>query len=216
MELGIFGFIFSLAWLLARPSADQLFLKWRGGFKAWLWGMLYSVGLRVGIALLLLLVAAPFIAYERITTGDASRTQEVMKGMRPDVEAIIEPKALEDPLYLIVSVTFVSFIVAGLREELWRAGMMAGLAGLAPTVFAGKRGQVFAVLFAAVIFGIGHFPQGIGAVFLTGALGVGLGLIIVRHQSIWEATLAHGFFDATSFVLLAALSKYAPEALKAL
>lgn len=213
-ELAVFGTIFVVACLFTRPNARELFLKWKDGFKAVLWGVAYSVILRVAIALVLFAVIFPVAVYERATKGDKADVKKTMEGLRPDVSAVVAPEALEQPAYLLVMMTFVSFVVAGLREELWRAGMIAGLAGLSPKLFAGKRGQIFAVMIAAIIFGLGHFAQGIGGVFLTGALGIGLGLIIVRHQSIWQATLAHGFFDATSFALLAALSKFAPEALK--
>lgn len=213
-ELAIFAVVFIVACLFTRPRARELFLNWTGGFKAVALAVVYSVLLRIAIAVVLMIVALPLVAYERVSKGEGADPKKVMEGFRPDVEAIISPEALEDPVYLGLTLTFVSFIVAGLREELWRAGMMAGLAGLAPSLFSSKRGQVAAVLVAAVIFGIGHLAQGLGAVFMTGVLGIGLGLIIVRHQSIWQATLAHGFFDATSFALLAALSKFAPDALK--
>jgi membrane protease YdiL (CAAX protease family) len=126
----------------------------------------------------------------------------------------VNAEALKDPLYVLFAVSVVSFGVAGFREELWRVGMMAGFAGLAPAIFATRRGQLIAVVVAAVIFGIGHTPQGIGGVVLTAVLGLALGCIIVRHQSIWEAVLAHGFFDATTFVGLYVVVKYFPEALR--
>ena len=71
-----------------------------------------------------------------------------------------------------------------------------------------------AVAIAAVIFGLGHLPQGWGGVAMTGALGLGLGWIIVRHQSAREAIFAHGFFDATTFAALYLVIKYFPDALK--
>jgi membrane protease YdiL (CAAX protease family) len=37
---------------------------------------------------------------------------------------------------------------------------------------------------------------------LTGVLGVGLGWILLAHRSLWVAVVAHGFFDATSLLLL--------------
>jgi membrane protease YdiL (CAAX protease family) len=40
------------------------------------------------------------------------------------------------------------------------------------------------------------------AAFMAGLLGLGLGLIMVLHRSIWPAVLAHGFFDATSMALI--------------
>ena len=59
------------------------------------------------------------------------------------------------------------------------------------------------VVIVALIFGIGHLPQGIMGVLLTSVLGVGLGFLQIWHKSIWEATMAHGFFNATSFLLMA-------------
>lgn len=37
---------------------------------------------------------------------------------------------------------------------------------------------------------------------MTAVLGFLLGMIMVLHQSIWPAVIAHGFFDATSMALL--------------
>jgi membrane protease YdiL (CAAX protease family) len=73
-----------------------------------------------------------------------------------------------------------------------------------------------AVLLAAVVFGFGHLPQGWGGVYVTGLLGTALGWIMVRHDSIWEAVLAHGFFDASTFAFLYLLANYFPASLKGL
>lgn len=208
-ELLFFAAIFLIAWIFSRANGQQLFLKWRDGFMPLLWGMLLSVALRVGIAIAIFAVAAPIIAFKGKDTAEKN-----FETLRPKIEAVITTKALDDPTYLILTLTLVSFVVAGLREELWRAGMIAGLAGLAPSLFSSRRGQYCAVLLAAVIFGIGHTPQGIGAVALTGLLGIGLGSIMVWRQSIWEAVLAHGFFDATTFALLWLIQKVNPELLK--
>jgi membrane protease YdiL (CAAX protease family) len=70
-----------------------------------------------------------------------------------------------------------------------------------------------AVTIAALVFGLGHLPQGWGGVAVTAAMGLGLGLIMVLHRSIWEAVLAHGFFNATTFGLLYLLAKFFPEQL---
>jgi membrane protease YdiL (CAAX protease family) len=107
-----------------------------------------------------------------------------------------------DPVYLGLVFTLVSFVVAGLREELWRAGVLAGLGTLFPRQFGGLAGRFVAVAAAAVIFGLGHLPQGWGGVVVTAGLGLGLGTVMVLHRSIWEAVFAHGFFNATSFALL--------------
>ena len=102
----------------------------------------------------------------------------------------------------------ISFVVAGFREELWRAGVMASLKGLWPERFATRKGQYRAVLIAAVVFGLGHLPQGAAGAVVTGFLGLGLGVMIIRYQSMWEAVLAHGFFNATTFLALYYLSQH--------
>ncbi|MDB6109069.1 MAG: Abortive infection protein, partial [Pedosphaera sp.] len=66
---------------------------------------------------------------------------------------------------------------------------------------------------AAVIFGLGHTAQGWSGVAITAFLGLGLGAIMLRHRSIWEAVIAHGFFDAGTFALLYCIAKFHPELL---
>jgi len=204
-EMVFFVSIFALALVFSRARAKELFLEWRGGFRPIFWGGVYSIGLRLGVMILMAILLAPVIA----TKGTKS-----VEGMRPKIEKVIDMEAIKDPAYLIFTLTVVSFVVAGLREELWRAAMIAGLTGMAPGIFASKRGQYGAVLIAGVIFGLGHLPQGWGGVFLTSLLGFGLGGIMVWRKSIWEAAIAHGFFDATSFAALFLVAKYAPWALR--
>jgi uncharacterized protein len=175
-----------------------------------LWGMLYSVLLRVAIVIVASVVLVPYLA---LKGGDTAKSVEKF---RPKIESVVDSEALKNPLYLLLTLTGVSFVVAGFREELWRAGVLAGLIGLAPSLFSGRKGQVFAVAIAAAVFGLGHLPQGAGGVFLTGALGFGLGLIIVWRRSVWEAVLAHGFFDATTFAGLYLIVRFFPEALRGL
>jgi membrane protease YdiL (CAAX protease family) len=206
IELGMFLAVFAIAWLFSRVRRDELFFKWRGGVRPILWGIVYSIGLRVAVMILGALVALPIYAI---------KGEKAIEDLRPKTESVINTSALKDPVYVVVAITVVSFGMAGFREELWRVGMMAGLAGLAPAFFRSRRGQFVAVAIAAVIFGIGHAPQGWGGVVITATLGLGLGWIIVRHQSIWEAVMAHGFLDATTFAALYIVIKFAPEALKA-
>jgi membrane protease YdiL (CAAX protease family) len=209
VQLVVFGIIFAVALLFSRASVDELRLRWRGGFMPVLWGGAHSILLRVAIAIAVMIIILPMAALK----GEEA-VKEKVNDLRPKVETLIEPKAMNDPFYFATILSVVSFVVAGLREELWRAGMLAGLAALFPSLFASRKGQFFAVIVAAVVFGFGHLPQGAGAVALTGLLGVGLGLIMVWHRSIWEAVIAHGFFDATSFALLWILTKVDPNLLK--
>lgn len=200
-----FALVFALAWMFSRARREELFLNWRGGIRPIVWGIVYSVLLRIVIAMLMMAVFIPIYW---------KKGPKAIEELRPKTEATVNMQAMKDPLYVAFAVTVVSFVMAGLREELWRAGMLAGLAGIAPSVFGTRKGQYFAVAIAAVIFGLGHLPQGAGGVAVTAALGFGLGWIMVRHQSASEAILAHGFFDASTFAMLYLIFNYYPEALK--
>jgi membrane protease YdiL (CAAX protease family) len=207
LQLAAFAVVFLLAWLFSRARRDELLLRWRGRVEPLAWGIIYSVLLRVVITMLMMLVLVPIYL---------KKGPKAIEEMRPKTEATVNMKAMKDPLYVAFAVTVVSFVMAGFTEELWRAGMLAGLAGIAPNLFGTPKGKYWAVAIAAVIFGFGHLPQGLGGVGVTAALGLGLGLIMVRHQSAWEAILAHGFFDASTFAALYVVVNYFPESLKGL
>jgi membrane protease YdiL (CAAX protease family) len=207
LEIGGFAAVFAIAWLFSRARRDELFLRWRGKLEPIVWGIVYSVLLRVVIAVVMIAVLAPLYL---------KKGEKAIEQFRPKTEATVNIQAMKDPLYVAFAVTVVSFVMAGFREELWRAGMLAGMAGVAPAIFGTRRGQYFAVIIAALVFGLGHLPQGWGGVAVTAGLGFGLGCIMVRHQSAWEAILAHGFFDATTFALLHVVATYFPDALKGL
>jgi len=200
MELLSFGFVFGLAWMASRASRDDLLLRWRGNVHPVLLGVAYSVGLRVALGLGTVLVAAALLA-TRVMTIDS--LQDFYMKNRPGIENAVDVAALRDnPAYFWLTLTVVSFAVAGLREELWRASFLAGMKALWPRQFGSAAGRVCAVCVAAVIFGLAHLSMGVMAAFFAGLLGLGLGLIMVFHRSIWPAVLAHGFFDATSMALL--------------
>jgi membrane protease YdiL (CAAX protease family) len=208
MELIVFGAVFAVAWLASRASSGQLLLAKRLRWLDIPLSIAYSLGLRLGVAVVGALIAAVLIG-SRVLTPD--QLEDFVMANRPDVEALVDVSALkENPVYLAVNATVVSFIVAGFREELWRAGVLAGFCALWPARFGSAKGQVVAVGMAAILFGFGHFSQGALAVFLTAVLGFLLGLIMVYHKSIWPAVLAHGAFNATSFVILPWVAKYIP------
>jgi len=195
-EVGLFGLVFGLAWLCSRAGPAQLMLCWRGGFRPVTRGLIYSVALRLAIGIGLLIVVV-------LLQGFGLIDKHSVEAMRPRFEAIVDPGALHSPIYLIVVLTLISFVVAGLREELWRAGMFAAMRELLPNRTASKWGSALAMAVIALVFGAGHLPQGVMGMVLTAFLGFGLGWIMLRHDSIWEAVIAHGFFDATTFLLLA-------------
>jgi membrane protease YdiL (CAAX protease family) len=200
LELLTFGVLFLGAWLVSRASRDELLLRWRPGWWVVPLGIGYSVALRLG-----LLIVVVFVSVVLVVTNTLSpdQLQHTVKANQPDVGTLVDVPALRhNPAYLWLSMTLVSFVVAGLREELWRSGFLAGLRGLWPGAFGSTRGQFLGISVAAVLFGLGHLGQGALAAVMTGLLGLGLGAIMVLHRSIWPAVLAHGMFDATSFALL--------------
>jgi membrane protease YdiL (CAAX protease family) len=195
-----FGVVLALACWVSRASFNELLLPWRGKFLPVLLGVGYSVALRVAVGIAAALVALVLVA-TRITSLDS--LQNFAQKNRPAVENAVDVSALRDnPAYFWLTLTLVSFVVAGLREELWRSSFLAGMKGVWPRQFGSTLGQVGAVCICAVIFGLGHMSMGILAVCMAGLLGLGLGCIMVFHRSVWPAVLAHGFFDATSMALI--------------
>lgn len=197
-NLGVFLLLFLFAVFAGRPTARELHALPLPGLRTWLLGAGYSVALRLGIAVLAL--AALLVAAAVLTLKGGSL--DSLTAARPQVENVLDPRALRDPAYFVVSITWVSFVVAGLREELWRAVVFAGLLRWRPHWNDSQRGRFLVIGLAAAIFGLGHLPQGWAGVGLTALLGAGLGAILLFHRSLWMAVLAHGFFDATSFVFL--------------
>jgi len=101
-------------------------------------------------------------------------------------------------------------VVAGLREEIWRAGTLAAMKALWPTIFTDRDGQIAAVAVIAIVFGMAHLAMGLLAAALAILLGFFLGVIMVVHRSIWPAVFAHGFFDAATFAMLPSLHHLQP------
>lgn len=199
-QLAIFGIFLAVAWWASKASRDDLLLRWRGGIWPVPLGIGYSVALRMAVGILAGIVVAVLLVAGGFTLESL---QEYVMAHRPDVESVVDVPAMRrEPLYFWLTLTLVSFVVAGLREELWRAGVLAGLRVLWPRAFGSRLGQIAGVAVAAVIFGFGHLGQGVLAVGLTAVLGFGLGAIMVWHRSIWPAVIAHGMFNATSLALI--------------
>ena len=205
LELAVFSLVFALALRFSRANPAALLFTWRGGCRPILLGLAYSVGLRIAIA-----VGMVFAFIVLLLAGGTA--EGVAGSIRPKTEVLFDPQSLaNDPIYYWLMLTLVSFIMAGLREELWRSGMFAALAALYPKGFGRWPGKLAAIAFVALIFGLGHLPQGAAGVGVTLVLGLGLGAIMLGHRSIWEAVVAHGSLDATSFVLLHWLVTHYPH-----
>jgi len=204
LELLAFGVIFALAWLASRASMDDLRLRWRNHVMPVLLGAGYSVALRMVVGIVAVIVGVILVVslvLTHVTTLDGLKNY--VETHRPAVENAVDVSALRNnPMYYWLTLTLVSFVLAGVREELWRASFLAGMKGVWPRQFSSGKGQVYAVLVCAIVFGLGHVSMGILAASMATVLGVGLGLIMVFHDSIWPAVFAHGFFDATSMALI--------------
>lgn len=200
MELLVFGLVFGLACCASRATRDDLRLRWRGKFTPVLLGAGYSLALRLAIAIFVM-IAGMAVMLTHLMTPDSYHV--FIQTHRPDVDTLVDVTAMSNnPAYYWLTLTVVSFVVAGLREELWRGAFLAGLKALWPQTFGSRAGQVGAVFITATFFGFAHLPMGLIAVGIAGLLGTGLGLIMVFHRSIWPAVIAHGFFDMASLAML--------------
>ncbi len=206
MELGLFCGVFVLVAWLSRLRGAELWLR-RPGWWVLPRAAAWSVGLRISVGVVLGLALG---AWQALTQSPI----ESLEGLRPKVEAMVDVAALEDPVYFALMLTLVSFVLAGLREELWRAGMVALLGRVMPCWFGGRRGAWLALIPVAVLFGLAHAPQGPFGMAATTVLGLGLGAVLLFHRSLWDAVLAHGFFNATTFVMLPWLARQMPDLLK--
>lgn len=200
LELILFGVIMRLAFYLSRPTPDDLLLRWRERFRPIYTGVGYSIGLRFLVSfflkLLFVLLIASGVMY-------SYQIYDIAAAQNSGLNHIVSTGALRSsPMYFWISLVFTSFVMAGLREELWRAAFLWGLKALWPEKFSSRTGQIAAVTVAAVIFGFGHTTQSPLAVLQAGLMGFGFGLIMVYHRSIWPAVIAHGLFDATSMVII--------------
>ena len=200
IEILVFGSVFGLACWISKATRDDLLLRWRGMLKpVWL-GIGYSVAVRIAIGVLVF-AASLFLLATRVVTLDSLQKYTVTH--KPDPTTVVDLSALsKDPEYYWLTITLASFVVAGLREELWRSAFLAGLRSLWPQIFSSRGGQVGAVFIAAVLFGSAHLSQGAMGAAVAGLIGVALGLIMVFHRSIWPAVIAHGCFDAATFAML--------------
>jgi membrane protease YdiL (CAAX protease family) len=209
-EIGVFGVIFGLAWLASRASAEDLLLKWRQGWWTIPLGVGYSIVLRIAVAITLSLVIATLLLTGLLPRESLS--QFSAQG-RTAVERIVDVSAMQhNRAYFWLTITVASFVVAGVREELWRSGTLAAMRALWPKLFEGRSGQIAAVALIAIVFGFAHLTLGLLPAGMAIVLGFLLGIIMVVHRSIWPAVIAHGLFDATSFALIPAALQHLQRA----
>ena len=198
LQLAIILFFFGAGWLFSRATKNELWLHWRTGVAPLWQGALYSIGLRF-LPVLPLIVAAVVLT---MLGHKPEALSDWVNANHPQTEGIGDSVRAGSVLYKALMLTFFSFIVAGFGEELWRVATMRGLIEIAPRALSPFAKNAIAVVFSAVVFGIGHWYQGIFGVGLTTLIGIALGAITLYHRSVWPAIIAHGFFDASSFLMV--------------
>jgi membrane protease YdiL (CAAX protease family) len=202
----LFSAVCAAAWLFSRATASQWRLRWKGGLGPIWRGFLYSILVRVALAVITMLVALLLKASHQPET-------QIRSSLRPHFENVISLDALrEDPAFAWLIITLAS-CYAGLNEEIWRGGVLAGFSGAFPRLCGGRGGVWVAVLLSSLLFGLAHVYMGWPAVGMTALIGVALGAITISRDSVWDAVMAHAFFDATSFAGMVWLARHFPQAL---
>jgi membrane protease YdiL (CAAX protease family) len=187
LNLVIFTIVFLLGWLASRATTDELLLRWRPGWWVVPLGVGYSIAIRLGLAVTGFIVVL-FLLITQLVNVESLRNFALQNP--PRIDRLIDVGALRtNGAYYWLSLTLVSFVTAGLGEELWRA----------------------AIVLIAIAFGAAHLPMGALAAVAAGLIGIFLGIILIIHRSIWPAVIAHGLFDATTFALLPLIANKFPE-----
>lgn len=208
LQLAIILFFVGVGWLFSRATQAELWMKWRGGIAPIWQGALYSIGLRM-------LPMLPLIAAAIVLTTLGYKPEVLSQWVtanRPQTDGIGDSIRAGSLLYKTLMLTFFSFVVAGFGEELWRVATMRGLLEIAPRALSPFVKNAIAVVVSAVVFGIGHLYQGVLGVGVTAFIGIALGAITLYHRSVWPAVIAHGCFDAASFLAVTlGADKLAPQ-----
>ena len=205
----IFAIVFLLGWLASRATADELLLRWRPEWWVLPLGIGYSIAIRVGLAVIGFITVI-FLLITRLVNVESLHNFALQNP--PRIDRLVDLAVLQtNRSYYWLSLTLVSFVIAGLREELWRAATLAGMRALWPRAFTSRTGDSIAIVLIAVAFGAAHLPMGAFAAVAAGLLGLFLGIVLIAHQSIWPAVIAHGLFDATTFALLPFVASKFPQ-----
>ena len=113
----------------------------------------------------------------------------------------------------LLAVVPVSIFVGIYEEILFRGFLLSRLRA----IFGGagsSAGSTLAVLVSSVLFGAGHFYQGLLGVMQTTVVGLVLGIVAVRRRSIWACIIAHIGIDTFGLFLLKIVAPYIMEYLK--
>jgi|GEM_PF-3999487 len=196
-KLFVWGSFFSLAFLISKVTTRQLFIRrvnfFRTVFYAFCWSLLLRFFLAI-VMMILLFVSAHWLKPCQIS-GYANQYSVHM------LKIIFHDRYVQHPIEAMTIMSVIS-CVFGVNEELWRAGMFAGLSQLYPQIFSGRWGTFGMIVLVGMVFAMAHLYQGAIGIGLTFMIGVGLGAILLYRKSYWEAAITHSLIDVTSFLMI--------------
>jgi membrane protease YdiL (CAAX protease family) len=190
VEIIAWGAIFVMAFRFSDVTPLQL----RLGFKK----PLATIGFGI-LWFLVIRVLAGLIIWAALKGVD----QRSIWANEEKVSSFINASEIRQQPGFSLTVYGISAVIAGFSEELWRAGMLAGVAGIFPQAKGKGLGALLAIIAVALIFGVAHLYQGWIGVAEATLAGIFLGAVMVLRNSYWEAAIAHVLYDALSFGLAA-------------
>ena len=186
LELLAWGLVFFVAFRISGITRSQLRLETRHPLRAVGYGIVWFVVLRIGVGLIL---GGVMLCLDPRSLWASSEK----------MSSFFDARDIPKHPGFTCLVFGLASLLAGFTEELWRAGMMAGLTVFFPQIARKGLAALVAIAGVAVIFGLGHLYQGWFGMLNGGLLGFFLGMVLVYRNSYWEAAIAHVLFDALAF-----------------
>ncbi len=109
--------------------------------------------------------------------------------------------ALRGNLAALISGLIIVWTLAAFGEEMiFRGYVLNRIAGLFKNR---KTGWVIALVMTSMVFGLGHFYQGLSGIILTGIVGIIYALAYFADRcNLWAPILIHGLYDTSAFVII--------------
>jgi membrane protease YdiL (CAAX protease family) len=152
--------------------------------KSWIRTALICIGVYIGFILAYVLIVSPILKFAFPHDVVNSSRFDLLRGNLPS---------------LLINIIITAFITAGFFEEfLWRGYLINRLVDLQ-----GKKTLltlIVAIVISSIIFGIGHFNQGLMGMVKVGLIGALLGTaFLVIRRNLWPLVIVHIILDVVSF-----------------
>jgi len=192
LEVIAWGAIFVVAFRFSEVTAPQLRLGSQNPLVTICFGIFWFVVIRISSGLI-------------IGTALRGVDPRLLWASEEKLFSFINANEVRQHPAFSLTVYGIASLIAGFSEELWRAGMLAALAGIFPQAKGKGLGAMLAIIAVAFVFGLAHLYQGKVGVAHAVLLGICLGAVMVFRNSYWEAAISHVLYDALSFGLAALL-----------